>query len=208
LGHIVASMEIRPLRTAAFTLVEILVVMGIIAALSALIFPTYSKARAAAKQAVCVNQLRQIGLAMRMYVNDNGHLAPRLSALHPTHLSNAAVFVCPADPGEGQQGGDEYLEGSLHLASGVSYTYMPNWKYSAELGWWGRPPRYGEGRFGDLTPLAACHWHWAKEWLADFDAPVWAVGDPRGWVFVLTAGGSVRKVRAEAPLSEYSPTGG
>ena len=75
-------MAIRPLRTAAFTLVEILVVMGIIAVLSALIFPTYSKARAAAKQSVCVNQLRQIGLAMRMYADENENLAPRLSALY------------------------------------------------------------------------------------------------------------------------------
>ena len=200
-------MQRRPRKTAAFTLVEILVVVGIIAVLVALILPIFAKARAAARQAACISQLRQIGLAMRMYVDDNGGLAPRLSALHPTYVSNATVFVCPLDPGDGQHGGDEYMEGSRYLASGVSYTYIPNWKYAAELGWWGRPPRYGEGKYGGSTPLAMCHWHWAKRWVPEFNAPVWGAANAKGWVVVLNAGGSVRKVRAEMPLSEFSTTG-
>lgn len=201
-----ASMQRRPLKTAAFTLVEILVVVGIIAVLVALVLPILAKARGAARQATCINQLRQIGLAMRMYVEDNGGLAPRLSAVYPAHLSNAAVFVCPSDPGDGRHGGDEYMEGSRHLASGVSYTYIPNWKYAAELGWWGRPPRYGEGKYGDSTPLAMCHWHWAKRWIPELDAAVWGL-NAKGWVIVLNAGGSVRKVRAERPLGEFCTTG-
>ena len=154
-------MQRRPLKTGAFTLVEILVVVGIIAVLVALILPVFAKARAAARQAACISQLRQIGLAMRIYVDDNGGLAPRLSALYRTYVSDPAVFVCPSDPDDGQRGGDEYeyMEGGLHLPSGISYTYIPNWKYAAELGWWGRPPHYGEGKYGDSTPLAMCHWH-------------------------------------------------
>ena len=204
-----ASMHGRPLKSAAFTLVEVLVVIGIITLLAALMLPVFGKARAAAKQGACINQLRQIGLAMRMYVDDNGGLAPRLTTLYPTYLSNSAVFVCPSDPDEGQRPGDDYdyMEGSRHLASGVSYTYIPNWQHAAELGWWGRPPRYGEGRRGEATPVAVCHWHWAKEWVSEVDEPVWAVGKPRGWAVVLEAGGSVRRVRAEVPLEELLPRG-
>ncbi len=88
----------------------------------------------------------------------------------------------------------------------MSYTYVPNWKYATELGWWGRPPHRGEGKFGDSTPLAMCHWHWAQRWIREIDAPVWGV-DAKGWMIVLEVGGSVRKIRAERPLSEFSPTG-
>ncbi len=187
------------------TLVETLVVTAIIVALVALLFPTLAKAKAGAKQASCINQLRQIGMAMLMYVADNGELAPHLSTLYPTYCPDAAVFVCPADPAGGRHEPNEYMEGPLYLPSGVSYTYLPNWKYARQLGWWRPPPRYGRGKWGDSTPLAMCHWHWGKRWERDLDAPIWGK-DPKGWIVVLQAGASVRRIRAEQPLSEFDPT--
>lgn len=56
----------------AFTLVELLVVIGIIAILIAILLPALSKARGAAQAANCASNLRQIGIAMLMYIDDTG----------------------------------------------------------------------------------------------------------------------------------------
>jgi prepilin-type N-terminal cleavage/methylation domain-containing protein/prepilin-type processing-associated H-X9-DG protein len=58
-------------RKNAFTLVELLVVIGIISVLISMLLPALNKAREAAKKIACASNMRQIGQAMRMYGNDN-----------------------------------------------------------------------------------------------------------------------------------------
>lgn len=111
-------------RRRAFTLVELLVVIGIIALLISVLLPVLARVRLAGQQAKCTANLRQIGQALLMYVNDNAEKLPQTShdpnrpgeqlwvnLLRP-YMSNVdETRICPADPV-----GDERL-----AAGGTSY---------------------------------------------------------------------------------------
>ena len=109
----------------AFTLVELLVVIGIIAVLLAILLPSLNRAREKARMVQCASNLRQLGTAAVMYANENKGVFPGIadqprpddwihwrgsppnndlqnSALAP-HLGkpvSPAVFRCPSDPWE------------------------------------------------------------------------------------------------------------
>ena len=97
----------RPCR--GFTLVELLVVIGIIAVLIAILLPALTSARKQANSVACMSNLRQMGLALTMYINESkhypGHIDRRAGtiefAVWPTRLRkymNGAngVFRCPS----------------------------------------------------------------------------------------------------------------
>jgi prepilin-type N-terminal cleavage/methylation domain-containing protein/prepilin-type processing-associated H-X9-DG protein len=95
----------------AFTLIELLVVIAIIAILAAILFPVFAQARDKARQAACLSNQRQIGLAAMQYTQDYDETMPHLyyvknspSSVHwmdmlQPYVKSEDIFSCPSRRG-------------------------------------------------------------------------------------------------------------
>jgi prepilin-type N-terminal cleavage/methylation domain-containing protein len=63
-------------RRTGFTLIELLVVIAIIGILAAMVFPVFARARESARKAVCLSNVKNIALALQMYLTDNNDTFP------------------------------------------------------------------------------------------------------------------------------------
>jgi prepilin-type N-terminal cleavage/methylation domain-containing protein len=120
-----------------FTLVEILTVVAIIAVLAGLLMPGLAAARERARQSVCTSNLRQVGHAVMMYLDDYKARPPRLQTLvEARYVTTSRVLVCPDDP-MGNWGGTYYdKERRPEMApESIHYSYFhpfswPDWEWN------------------------------------------------------------------------------
>lgn len=102
-----------------FTLVEILVVIGILMLLGALLFPVFSRARENGKRTVCLSNLKQVALSLEMYTQDNNRRYPPAPPTPPTGLlgwswavkdiaKSDEIFQCPSEGKKPDEGFSDY----------------------------------------------------------------------------------------------------
>ena len=78
-------------RNNAFTLIELLIVIAIIAILAAILFPVFARARENARRASCMSNLKQIGLGVMQYTQDYDEKLPRSAVCGPELLESGGL---------------------------------------------------------------------------------------------------------------------
>lgn len=167
--------------TWAFTILELLVVIGIIAIIAALVLPALIAGREAGREANCVSNMRQLGVAFRLYMEDHDGSRPDdLAMLVPHYVSSPDILLCRSDITGNYAFRTWGQKVSLGWAWPTSYDYFrledSRWHLLEERG-----PRSGyifdriHGENAKLIPDASGQlvpWRWGKTLRLNMDGSV------------------------------------
>jgi len=167
-------------------MIELLVVIAIIAILAGIIFPVFARAKAAAKQTACINNLKQIGASIGIYMTEYDDVFPSavdpvdryhpeiwdaepefqaripymplLSEVVQPYLENADVFHCPSD--DGTETVDDHPWLDFGSSPSMFATYKSSYFFRTEIAF----KYFSQTMFqlpADINVLfdACGHWH-------------------------------------------------
>ena len=147
----------RTSNKSGFTLIELLVVIAIIAILAAILFPVFAKAREKARQISCLSNLKQLGLGVMQYTQDNDEFFPQTNVpadhdnwaqeIYP-YVKSVDVYRCPDNPDAARfNPANTWNNGGGQR--NITWMGSTNWLNGAQP----IPPSYGMSNFIGATSL-------------------------------------------------------